>query len=122
MSKLERRPQEHHHSEDECCAHDRTPTAEFAPNLNVAGNFHTTLQVSGVDCAEEVSAIHRALKPLSGVREVKVNMMSGRAIIIHGENVRPEALMKAIGDEGLSARRINARRSAVGRPRLCRNN
>jgi Zn2+/Cd2+-exporting ATPase len=105
MSKLEHTSaQEHPRCEDDCCAHDRTP-AEFMPNLNVSGNFQTTLQVAGVDCAEEVSAIHRALKSLPGVRDVKVNMMSGRAFIIHDENVRPEALIKAIGDEGLSATR-----------------
>ena len=35
-------------------------------NASVAGNLQTTLQVAGVDCAEEVSMIERALKPLAG--------------------------------------------------------
>ena len=41
-------------------------------NASAAGDLQTTLQVAGVDCAEEVSLIQRALKPLGGVREVRV--------------------------------------------------
>jgi hypothetical protein len=54
---------EHHHHEDECCAHEAAPT-EITLNASAAGNLQTTLQVAGVDCAEEVSLIQRALKPL----------------------------------------------------------
>jgi Cd2+/Zn2+-exporting ATPase len=93
-----------HHDEKECCAHDAVPT-KIALKPSVAGNLQTTLQVSGVDCAEEVSVIQRALKPLAGVREVKVNIMSGKATIAHDENIAPEALIKAIGDAGFKATR-----------------
>ena len=65
----------------------------------------TTLRVAGVDCAEEVSVIQRALKPLAGVREVRVNIMSGNAIIAHDEKITPETLIKAINDAGLKATR-----------------
>jgi Zn2+/Cd2+-exporting ATPase len=94
----------HHHHEDECCAHESAPT-EINLNPSVAGNLQTTLQVAGVDCAEEVSAIQRALKPLAGVRDVRVNIMSGKAIIAHDKSVAPEALIKAIGGAGLKATR-----------------
>jgi Cd2+/Zn2+-exporting ATPase len=105
MSKLEQQHNhEHHRGENGCCAHERTPTG-FAPNLNVTGNFQTTLQVAGVDCAEEVSAIRRALKPLPGVRDVSVNIMSGKAIIVHDERTTPDTLIKAIGNVGLKAAR-----------------
>ena len=105
MSRLEQQHNyEHHRGENGCCAHERTPT-EFAPNLNVTGNFQTTLQVAGVDCAEEVSAIRRALKPLAGVRDVSVNIMSGKAIIVHDERTTPDTLIKAIGNAGLKAAR-----------------
>ena len=93
---------EHHHHEDECCAHEAAPT-EITLNASAAGNLQTTLQVAGVDCAEEVSLIHRALRPLGGVREVRVNIMSGKAIIAHDETIKPEVLIKAIGDAGLKA-------------------
>ena len=93
---------EHHHHENECCAREAAPT-EIALNASAAGNLQTTLQVAGVDCAEEVSLIQRALKPLGGVREVRVNIMSGKAIIAHDETITPEVLIKAIGDAGLKA-------------------
>ena len=92
----------HHHHEDECCAHEAAPT-EITLNASAAGNLRTTLQMAGVDCAEEVSLIQRALKPLGGVREVRVNIMSGKAIITHDETVTPEVLIKVIGDAGLKA-------------------
>ena len=94
----------HKHHEDECCAHEAAPT-EINLNPSVAGNLQTTLQVAGVDCAEEVSAIQRALKPLAGVRDVRVNIMSGKAIIAHDKSVASEALIKAIGGAGLKATR-----------------
>jgi Zn2+/Cd2+-exporting ATPase len=89
----------HHHHEDECCAPEATP-AKITLNASAAGNFNTTLQVAGVDCAEEVSLIQGALKPLGGVREVRVNIMSGKAIITHDVTVTPEVLIKAIGERG----------------------
>jgi Cd2+/Zn2+-exporting ATPase len=94
----------HHHDDNECCTHEIKPT-EFASNPNASGVFQTTLQVAGVDCAEEVSAIYRALKPMAGVCDVRVNIMSGKAIIAHDESTTPEALIKAIGTVGLKAMR-----------------
>jgi Zn2+/Cd2+-exporting ATPase len=94
----------HRHGEHECCTHDTLPP-ETELNPSAAGNRQTTLQVAGVDCAEEVSAIRRALKPLIGVRDVRVNIMSGMASISHDESVTPEALIKAIGRTGLKATR-----------------
>ena len=93
---------ERRHHEDECCAHEEAP-AEITLNASAAGNLQTTLQVAGIDCAEEVSLIQRALKPLGAVREVRVNIMSGKAIIAHDETITPEVLIKVIGDAGLKA-------------------
>jgi Zn2+/Cd2+-exporting ATPase len=92
----------HHHHEDECCAREASPT-EITLNASAAANLQTTLQVAGVDCAEEVSLIQRALKPLGGVREVRVNIMSGKAIVAHDETITPEVLIKVIGDARLKA-------------------
>jgi Zn2+/Cd2+-exporting ATPase len=93
---------EHHHRENGCCGHEAAPT-EITLNSSAAGQMQTTLQVAGVDCAEEVSLIQRALKPLVGVREVRVNIMSGKAIIVHDETITPDVLIKVIGDAGLKA-------------------
>lgn len=94
----------HNHHEKECCAHDAVPT-KIALKPSTAGNLQTALQVAGVDCAEEVSVVQRALKPLAGVREVRVNIISGKAIIAHDESVTPEVLIKAIGNAGFKATR-----------------
>lgn len=94
----------HCHNECDCCSHE-TSLAETEVNSATAGSMRTTLQVAGVDCAEEVSAIRRALKPLIGVRDVRVNVMSGKAIIAHDESVTPEVLIKAIDATGLKATR-----------------
>jgi Zn2+/Cd2+-exporting ATPase len=109
---------EHHHHENECCAREAAPT-EMTLNASATGNLQTTLQVAGVDCAEEVSMIQRALKPLGGVREVRVNILSGKAIIAHDETITPEVLIKVIGDAGLKAIRegsvasLQSRRSSA---------
>jgi Zn2+/Cd2+-exporting ATPase len=92
----------HHCHENECCAREAAST-EMALNAGPAGNLETALKVDGVDCAEEVSLIQHALKPLGGVREVRVNIISGKAIIAHDETITPEVLIKAIGDAGLKA-------------------
>ncbi len=56
-----------------------------------------------MDCPDEIAAIERALKPLSGVGEVNVNLMAGTATIIHDKSVTPEQLIKAIATAGLKA-------------------
>jgi Cd2+/Zn2+-exporting ATPase len=95
---------EHHHHGNECCAHEAAPT-EITLNPSAAGKLQTTLRVAGIDWAEEVSVIRRALKPLAGVREVRVNIMSGKTIIAHDEKITPEALIKIINETGLKATR-----------------
>ncbi len=64
----------------------------------------TTLQVTGMDCADEVEAIERALRPIKGVRDVRVNLMAGKVIASHDETVSVSDLIDAIGKEGMTAR------------------
>jgi cation transport ATPase len=67
-------------------------------------NSHeTVLRVKGMDCAEEVAAIQRALRPISGVRDVRTNLLAGKTSVSHDASVTPEALIKAIAGEGLKA-------------------
>ena len=63
----------------------------------------TLLRVSGMDCADEVELVNRALKPLPGVREVRVNLMAGTAAIAHSGEVSAESLVAALGRNGLRA-------------------
>jgi len=56
-----------------------------------------------MDCPDEIAAIERALKPLAGVGEIKVNLMAETATILHDKSVTPEQLIQAIGMAGLKA-------------------
>jgi Cd2+/Zn2+-exporting ATPase len=82
----------------------------------------TVLRVMGMDCAEEVAAVQRAVRPISGVREVRADLLAGKATISHGAGITPEALINAIAGEGLKATIAGAdvREGAEGmqRPRL----
>lgn len=63
----------------------------------------TTLRVAGMDCADEVETVERALKPLPGVRDVRVNLMGGKVIVAHDATITPEQLIAVIGKAGLKA-------------------
>ena len=65
-------------------------------NPKVEADAQTTLRVAGMDCPDEIAAIERALKPLAGVGEVKVNLMAGTATIEHETSVTPEQLGSAM--------------------------
>lgn len=72
-------------------------------NSDVEASGKTTLRVAGMDCPDEVAAIERVLKPLSGVREVRVNLMGGKVTIAHDASVQPDNLITAIASAGLKA-------------------
>ena len=72
-------------------------------NADVKVSGETTLRVAGMDCPDEVAAIERVLKPLSGVREVRVNLMGGKVTVAHDASIQPEKLITAIATAGLKA-------------------
>lgn len=92
----------HDHAHDDEHAHAHGP-AEVVLNPQAHAELETTLTIAGMDCAEEVAAIQRALKPLPGVREVRANLLAGKATISHDASLTAESLIKAIGAEGLKA-------------------
>ena len=89
----------------DCCGghNHEAPKESRLVNADVKAAIQTTLKVAGMDCPDEIAAIERALKPLAGVGEVKVNLMAGTATIAHDKTVTPEQLIKAIGTAGLKA-------------------
>lgn len=97
--------EDHKHNHGACCAgHDHEPPKETRVlNTKAVASEQTILRVAGMDCPDEIAAIERALKPLAGVGEVKVNLMAGTATIAHESSVTPEQLIKAIGTAGLKA-------------------
>ena len=99
------REQKHEEHEHECCAHDHSKRVKENSVLNkdAAGNRKTTLRVAGMDCADEVEALEQVLRPLKGVREVRVNLMGGKVTLLHDESVTPRQLIAAIAPTGLKA-------------------
>lgn len=79
---------------------DRASAPVAAPPAHLAGP-QTLLRVAGMDCADEVEVVNRALKPLPGVRDVRVNLMAGTVTVAHTAEFSPESLVAALGRNGL---------------------
>ena len=60
------------------------------------------LNVSGMSCGHCKTAVESALKKVSGVQTVNVDLANGKANI-EGEHVNTDALIAAIVDEGYGA-------------------
>ena len=56
-----------------------------------------------MDCADEVEAVNRVLKPLPGVTDVEVNLMAGTVAVAHTSAVSVETLVSTLGQAGLRA-------------------
>ena len=101
--------EEHKHSDHGCCGHEHDSCeSDEAPreavlSPEIRANSQTTLRVAGIDCADEVEAVQRALKPLAGVREVRVNLMCGKVVVAHDRSVTTDKLIQAIASQGLKA-------------------
>jgi Cd2+/Zn2+-exporting ATPase len=78
------------------------------PRPSPIAKNETTLRVAGMDCADEVETVERALKPLPGVQEVRVNLMGGKVVVAHDITMRSEQLIAAINKAGLKATRDQA--------------
>lgn len=92
----------------DCCKSCGSGATAAAPIALVSargsdGEGGTVLRVSSMDCADEVETVERALKPLPGVRDVRVNLMGGKVAVAHDATIRPEQLVEAIGKAGLKA-------------------
>jgi Cd2+/Zn2+-exporting ATPase len=102
--------------------HVQHGASDLVLNPQSRAERQTTLAVAGMDCAEEVAAIQRALKPINGVREVRANLLAGKATISHDASVTPGSLIEAIAVEGLKATVAGAdageANEAAQRPRL----
>lgn len=61
-----------------------------------------TLHIAGMSCGHCVNAVSQALGAIPGVKDVSVQM--GRAVVSYNENeVKPDAMERAIGDAGYTA-------------------
>jgi Cu+-exporting ATPase len=58
------------------------------------------LTIEGMHCASCASNIERAVKKVSGVKEVVVSLMTNKAFVETDENANKEEIKKAIGKVG----------------------
>lgn len=91
----------HDHSDHESLS---KPSSAKILNEDIESIKETVLLVTGVDCSEEVAAIESALKDTGHVREVKVSILSGKAIIQHDGELSDPELIDALKSAGLKAR------------------
>jgi Cd2+/Zn2+-exporting ATPase len=91
----------HDHSDHESPSQ---PLSAKILNEDIESIIESVLLVAGVDCSEEVAAIESALKNTSHVREVKVSILSGKAIIQHDGELSDPELINALKSAGLKAR------------------
>ncbi|PTX91894.1 cadmium-translocating P-type ATPase [Verrucomicrobia bacterium LW23] len=86
--------------------HDDVPSS-IKLNDDVKASRETTLKVAGMDCADEVAALQNELRPIKGIKEIKVNLMGGKVTVNHDDSVDEAGLIKAISKAGLTASPAN---------------
>ena len=62
--------------------------------------METVLNVQGMTCASCVSRVERTLKKIPSVLSANVNFATHQATVLHGEEVLPDQLAKAVDDAG----------------------
>lgn len=62
-----------------------------------------TLNVSGMTCESCAGTVEKALKKVSGVKEVKVDLKNNKAMVTLASATNSATLIKAISDAGFSA-------------------
>jgi len=77
--------------------HSDEPTPQQVP----LDGPRSTFPVEGMDCSEEVSAIEAALKPISGVRGVRADIVGSKVTVFHDEGVPESKLTAAINATGV---------------------
>ena len=83
---------------DSCCQSKR----EVSDGTPIpVGASEMTFRVQGMDCSEEVAAIERALKPISGVLGVRANLVASSVTVYHDGSARSAKLIEAINKSGV---------------------
>ena len=83
---------------DSCCQSKR----EVSDGTPIpVGASEMTFRLQGMDCSEEVAAIERALKPISGVLGVRANLVASTVTVYHDGSARSAKLIEAINKSGV---------------------
>ena len=89
----------------ECSQHDHSHEREEPPRTEQAGPIRLTFKVQGLDCAEEVSILRRAVGPLVGGEDkLAFDVLNGRMMVLEGAaNAGVERIRQAVARTGMSA-------------------
>lgn len=68
------------------------------------GAKEETFHVNGMDCADEIAAIERAVKPVPGVSGVRANLMASTVTIFHDGKAQSSTLIAAINSSGVKVK------------------
>ena len=99
---------------DSCCQ-SKSEVSDGTPIP--VGASEMTFRVQGMDCSEEVAAIERALKPISGVLGVRANLVASTVAVYHDGSARSAKLIETINKSGVRVQ-MDETRSNGGRTSL----
>lgn len=92
----------HDHDKNEEHDHNHAQSEQKTPSDPVpTGANAEVFRVTGMDCSEEVSAIERALKPISGVVGVRAEIVSSKVTVYHDGTATRAGLATAIKKAGV---------------------
>ncbi|ODA31423.1 copper-translocating P-type ATPase [Veronia pacifica] len=77
-------------------------TIPGSPDSHVSGPVQTQLLLSGMTCASCVSAVENAIRSVSGVEGVNVNLAE-RTAMISGDDIEIDSVINAVIDAGFGA-------------------
>jgi len=78
-----------------------SPTPRRSPTRSVGKDRRIDLSISGMSCASCVASVEKALVSMDGVRDVMVNLTTGKATVILDPSVRSAgSLVAAVNDLG----------------------
>jgi len=89
--------------EKSCCCGGNDSSAIAATTVS-PGPKEETFHVTGMDCADEIAAIERAVKPLAGVSGVRANLLTSTVTIFHDGKAQSSVLIAAINSSGVKVK------------------
>lgn len=96
----------HHHAHDACCS--PKPAGEQSIEINrLANSTQSTFLVSGMDCADEIAAIQKALSRPK-IARVTANLMSSQVTVEHDPGLSKQDLVMWINSAGVRVRESKA--------------
>jgi Zn2+/Cd2+-exporting ATPase len=76
---------------------------------DVAQGQSITLAVHGMDCSSCAETVHKALRTLEGVEDVRTDVVAGRVTVTHSGSLAPAAVAAAVTRLGYPARDVGPR-------------